>query len=89
MHHQNPVAELRRYFLAIGIFGQRKAASEATVGALDAMEFPFLIFLFALAFSGNAEDAVFDCYPQVILLYFRQVSFEQILVFVLTDINLG
>ena len=76
MHLQNSVAELRRHFLAIGIFGQRKAAPEATVGALDAMEFPFLIFLFALAFPGNTEDAVFDCYPQVILLYFRQVSFE-------------
>ena len=47
---QNSVAELCRHFLAIGIFGQRKAASEATVGALGTMEFPFRIFLFAFVF---------------------------------------
>ena len=47
------------------------------------MEFPFLIFLLAFAFSGNAKDAIFDCYPNVILLHFRQVSFEQIPVIIL------
>ena len=50
--------------------------------------FSFLIFLLAFAFSGNAKDAVFDCYPNVILLHFRQVSFEEIPVIILTDINL-
>jgi len=52
------------------------------------MKFSFLIFLLGFAFSGNAEDAVFDCYPDVILLHFRQVSFEEIPAIILTDINL-
>ena len=42
----------------------------------------------AFAFSGNAKNAVFDCYPNVILFHFRQVSFEEIPVIILTDINL-
>src|SRR4029077_8912709 len=88
MHFQHSVAELCRHFRAIGIFRQREAASESAKGALDAMEFLFLIFLHAFAFSGNAEDASFDCYPYVILLHFRQVSFEQVLVIILADINL-
>ncbi len=50
-------------FVLIGIFRQREAASEVTKGALDAMEFLFLVFLHAFAFSGNAKDAVLDCYP--------------------------
>src|SRR6266576_1837082 len=88
MHFQHSVVELRRHFRAIGIFRQREAASEVTKGALDAMEFPFLIFLHAFAFSGNAEDAIFDSYPNVILLHFRQVSFEEIPAIILADINL-
>ncbi len=52
------------------------------------MEFPFLIFLFAFAFSGNAEDAVLNRYPHVILFHLRQVSFEHVFVIILTDINL-
>jgi len=56
--------------------------------SLDAMEFSFLIFLLAFAFSGNAEDAIFDCYSNVILLHLRQVSLEQVLVIILTNINL-
>ncbi len=52
------------------------------------MEFSLLIFLLVFAFSGNAEDAIFDCYPNVILLHLRQVSFEQVLVIILTNINL-
>jgi hypothetical protein len=83
MHFEHSVAEVCRHFRAIGIFGQREATSEVTVRPLDAMEFSFVIFLFAFAFSGNAEDAVFDCYPHVILLHFRQVSFEQVLVIIL------
>ena len=64
MHFQHSVAELGRHFCTIGIFGQREAAAEVAERSLDAMEFSFVIFLFAFAFSGNAEDAVFDCYPQ-------------------------
>ena len=52
------------------------------------MEFSFLIFFLAFAFSGNAEDAIFDCYSNVILLHLRQVSFERVLVIILTNINL-
>src|SRR6185503_13596118 len=88
MHFQHSVVELRRDFRTVGIFGQREAASESAKGSLDAMEFLFLIFLLAFAFSGNAKDAVFDSYPNVILLHFRQVSFENIPVIILTDINL-
>jgi len=88
MHFQHSVVELRRDFRAIGIFGQREAASESTKGSLDAMEFLLLIFLLAFAFSGNAKDAVFDSYPNVILLHFRQVSFEQIPAIIFADINL-
>src|SRR6266581_7539965 len=88
MHFQHSVVELRRHFCAIGIFRQREAAFEGTKGALDAMEFPFLIFLHAFALSRNAEDAIFDCYPNVILLHFRQVSFKEIPAIILTDINL-
>src|SRR6202043_1335893 len=77
-----------RYFHAIGIFRQREAASEVTKGALDAMEFSFVIFLLAFAFSGNREDAVFDCHSNVILLHFRQVSFKEIPAIIFTDINL-
>ena len=33
MHFQHSVAELCRHFRAIGIFGQREAASEVTKGA--------------------------------------------------------
>src|SRR5678816_922868 len=88
MHFQHSVVELCRDFRTIGIFGQREAASESAKGSLDAMEFLLLIFLLAFAFSGNAKDAVFDCYPNVILLHFRQVSFENIPVIILTDINL-
>src|SRR5215470_4260755 len=88
MHFQHSVAELRRYFRAIGILGQREAASESAKGSLDAMEFLFLIFLLAFAFSGNAQDAVFDSYPNVILLHFRQIGLEKVPVIVLTDINL-
>ena len=47
-----------------------------------------MIFLVAFTFPGNVKDAVFDCYPNVILLHFRQVSLEQVLVIILTDINL-
>ncbi len=53
------------------------------------MEFFLLIFLLGFAFSGNAKNAVFDCYPNVILFHFRQVSFEQIPLIILTDINSG
>ena len=88
MHFQYSVAELRRHLRAIGIFRQGEAASEVANGSLDPMEFSFLIFLLAFAFSGNAEDAIFDCYPNVILLHLRQVSFEQVLVIILTNINL-
>jgi len=88
MHFQHSVVELRRDFRTVGIFRQREAASEVTKGALDAMEFLFLIFLHAFALSGNAKDAIFDCYPNVILLHFRQVCFEQVLVIILADINL-
>src|SRR6266513_3694301 len=87
MHFQHSVAELRRHFRAIGIFRQREAASEVAKGSLDAMEFPFLTFLFAFALSGNAEDVAFDCYLNIVLLHFRQVCFEQVLVIILTDIN--
>src|ERR1700680_3010388 len=87
MHFHPSVAEVRRYFRAIGIFRQRKAAPEVTKGSLDAMEFPFMIFLLAFAFSENAEDAIFNCYPNVILLHFRQVSFKEIPAIILTDIN--
>jgi len=52
------------------------------------MEFSFLIFLLAFAFSENAEDAVFNCYSHVILLHLRQVSFEEIPAIIFTDINL-
>jgi len=52
------------------------------------MEFSFLIFLLAFAFSGNAEDAVFNCYSYVILLHFWQVSFKEIPAIIFTDINL-
>src|SRR5437762_13979760 len=88
MHFQHSVVELRRDFRTVGVFGQREAASESTKGSLDAMEFLLLIFLLAFAFSGNAEDAVFDSYPNVILLHFRQVSFEQIPAIIFADINL-
>src|SRR4029077_6719438 len=88
MHFQHSVAELCRRFRAIGIFRQREATSESAKGALDAMEFLFLIFLLAFAFSENAKNAVLDCYPNVILLHFRQVSFENIPVIILADINL-
>jgi len=88
MHFQHSVAELRRHFRAIRIFRQREAASEVTKGSLDTMEFSFLIFLLAFAFSGNAQDAIFDCYPDIILLHFRQISFEEVPVIILTDINL-
>ena len=88
MHFQHSVVEVRRHFRAIGIFRQREAASESAKGSFDAMEFLFLIFLHAFAFSGNAEDAIFDCYPNVFLLHFRQVCFEEIPVIILTDINL-
>src|SRR5438876_3865857 len=88
MHFQHAVVELCRDFRTVGIFGQREAASKSTKGSLDAMEFSFLIFLLAFAFSGNAKDAVFDCYLNVILLHFRQVSFEEIPAIILTDINL-
>src|ERR1700730_13041459 len=88
MHFQHSVAEVRRYFRAIGIFRQRKAAPEVTKGSLDAMEFSFLIFLLAFAFPENAEDAIFNCYPNVILLHFRQVSFDEVPAIILTDINL-
>src|SRR6266480_4219772 len=57
---QHSVAEIRGHFLAIGIFRQREAASEIAIGSLDAMEFSFLIFLHAFAFSENAEDAICD-----------------------------
>jgi hypothetical protein len=63
VHFQHSVAELRRHFRAVGIFGQRKAASESAKESLDAMEFLFLIFLLAFAFSGNAKDAVLGHYP--------------------------
>src|SRR5438876_965235 len=36
----------------------------------------------------KAKDAVFDSYPNVILLHFRQVSFEQIPAIIFADINL-
>ena len=52
------------------------------------MEFFLVIFLLGFAFSGNAKNALFDCYPNVILFYFRQVSLEQIPLIILTDINL-
>src|SRR6478752_7965552 len=70
------------------MLGQREAASESAKGSLDAMEFLVLIFLLAFAFSGNAENAVFDCYPNVILFHFRQVSFEEIPLIIFADINL-
>ena len=85
---QHAFAELCRDFRTIGIFRQREAASESAKGSLDAMEFLFLIFLLAFAFSGNAKNAVFDCYPNVILFHFRQVSFEEIPLIILTDVNL-
>ena len=88
MHLQHSVVELRRHFRAIGVFRQGEAASEVTKGALDPMEFSFLIFFLAFAFPGNAEDAIFDCYSNIILLHLRQVSFEQVLVIILTNINL-
>ena len=88
MHFQHSVVELRRDFRTVGIFGQREAASESTKGSLDAMEFLVLIFLLGFAFSGNAKDAVFDSYPNVILLHFRQVGFEQIPAIIFADINL-
>ena len=52
------------------------------------MEFLLLIFLLVFAFSGNAKDAFFDSYPNVILFHFRQVSFEQIPLIIFADINL-
>jgi hypothetical protein len=88
VHFQHSVAELRRDFRAVGIFRQREAASESAIASLDAMEFSFLIFLLGFAFSGNAKNTVFDSYPNVILLHFRQVSFEKISVIILADINL-
>ena len=88
MHFQHTIAELRRYFRAIGILRQREAASESAKGSLDTMEFLFLIFLLSFAFSANAKNAVFDCYPDVIFFHFRQVSFEEISLIILTDINL-
>src|SRR5467141_1127689 len=88
VHFQHSVAELRCHFRAIGILRQREAASESAKGSLDAMEFLFLIFLLSFAFSGNAKNAVFDCYPNVILLHFRQVSFEEIPLIILTDITI-
>src|SRR6266496_513376 len=88
MHFQHSVVELRRDFRTVGIFRQREAASKSAIASLDAMEFLFEIFLLAFAFSGNAKNAVFDSYPNVILLHFRQVSFEQIPAIILTDVNL-
>jgi hypothetical protein len=84
---QYSVAKLRRHLRAISIFRQGKAASEATKGTLDTVKFSLLILLLGFAFSGNAKDAVFDCYPHVILLHFRQVCLEEVLVLILTDIN--
>src|SRR6266403_5225416 len=88
VHFQHSVAEIRRHLRAVGIFRQREAASKIAKGSLGAMEFSFLIFLLAFAFARNAEDAVFDCYSNVILLHFRQVSFEEIPAIILADINL-
>src|SRR6266403_3499163 len=88
VHFQHSVAEIRRHLRAVGILRQREAASEIAKGSLGAMEFSFLIFLLAFAFSGNAEDAVFDCYLDVILIHFRQVSFEEIPAIIFSDINL-
>src|SRR2546423_1112816 len=88
MHFQHSVVKLRRDFRAIGIFRQGEAASESTKGSLDAMEFLFEIFFLGFAFPGNAKDAVFDSYPNVILLHFRQVSFEQIPAIIFANINL-
>src|SRR5438067_4106833 len=88
MHFQHAFAELCRDFRTIGILRQREAASESAIASLDAMEFSFLIFLLGFAFSGNAKNAVFDCYLNVILFHFWQVSFEEIPVIILADINL-
>src|SRR5258707_5596862 len=60
----------------------------ACKGKPEAMDELVLIFFLAFAFPGNAEDAIFDCYPNVILLHLRQISFEQVLVIILTNINL-
>ena len=68
--------------------GSVKLRRKVPKGSLDAMEFLFLIFLLAFAFSGNAKDAVVDCYLNVFLLHFRQVSFDEVPVIVLADINL-
>jgi len=88
MHFQHSVAELCCDFRAIGVFRQREGASKSAKASFDAMEFLLVIFLLDFAFSRNAKNTVFNCYLNVILLHFRQVSFEKIPVIVLTDINL-
>ena len=48
-----------------------------------------LFFFFGFAFTGNVKDAVFDYNFYVLLSYFGQVGFEQILMIVFDDIHRG
>src|SRR5437879_13901368 len=59
MHREQPILELRFYFVAIGIIRQGEAPRKGAVAAFDAVMFGFLSFLLELAFAGSRRTPVF------------------------------
>src|SRR5437016_13676564 len=49
MHREQPILELRVYFVAIGIIGQGEAPNKGAVAAFDSEMVLFLFFLLELA----------------------------------------
>jgi len=76
VHFQHSVAKSAVHFPAIGIFQQRGSCVGITKGIAryDGISFSDLLFAFAL--SGNAEDAIFDCYPTSSFFISGRICFE-------------
>jgi hypothetical protein len=89
MNLQHAVMKLSHDLGWIRILGHCEPALKRAEGALKPMKFSLLFFLLGFALAGNVKNTVFDCYLNVILLHFGQVSLEQILVIIFGDVHQG
>lgn len=67
--------------------GQRKAASEGAVGALDAKVIAFIFLALELAFATNGENVALDANVEFLRIDIRQIRLDDQRVFIFADIN--
>src|SRR5438067_1332324 len=73
--------------LPIGIIGQCEAAHEGAVTAFDAVELPFLLFLFELAFAGDSQHAILDGDLYVLPFQLGQLGLDEVFFLILGNVR--